>query len=63
MRHKVTFVVILTATIICMYITKATAGNHRLDEITVTAQKSEENPQDIPMSLDYFLIFSWKMQK
>ena len=54
MCHKVTFVLILTTAILCIYFSTANAKVQHLDEITVTAQKNEEKPQDIPISLDYF---------
>lgn len=54
MRTKICLPAFFMALIICAQTSMVQADTHSLQDITVTAQKNEENPQKVPISLDYF---------
>ena len=57
MRAKTLLLIFIGLLLLYPFAGKAQAESHSLLDITVTAQKTEQSPQSIPISLDYFSEF------
>ena len=54
MRNKTRLTILVMILSICAQNTITWANTHNLEEISVTAQKYEQDPQSVPISLDHF---------